>query len=428
MKPKPKQQQQVAGKLWIEYQSLTDLHKRMWAENPKAHDIEGIKTSMTRYRFNAPVGINERTGLLVFGHGRITALMELKRAGAEAPGNIDVRGDGEWFVPVVRGCTFATDDEVEEYVVADNALTIAEGWDDPKLGPIIKRMADRRVPLSSLGWKKSAISAVLRKLRPPREIPEPDTAPHLLAKKWGTIVGQVWEIPSATRPGQFHRVRCGGAEDRDAVARLITSKVDTIFTDPPYGVKYKSRVDTKNKTGWGEIKNDDLGPEALEALLRATVMDDILYRFVCCNWECYSTFERALGKPNACNVWIKNTFGMGRGYRRRHEFILFYGKLDRADLDDVWPFDRESEYLHPSQKPIPLVAKALSDVEATAVYDPFLGSGTTLFAAEQVGAVCYGCELTPGYTAVVLERASMIQLAPRLVEASSAAPPASSPA
>lgn len=417
--------QKNAGELWIDYQSLTDLYGRMWAENPKAHDIEGIKTSMTRYRFNAPVGINERTGLLVFGHGRITALMELKRMNAEAPGNITVRADGEWFVPVIRGLAFATDAEVEEYVVADNALTIAEGWDDPKLGAIIKRMADRRVPLSSLGWKRATISGILRKLRPPREVPLPTDAPEVLAKKWGVIVGQVWEIPSATRPGQYHRVRCGDSKDTEAVKRLCSSKIDTVFTDPPYGVNYTSRVDLERRKGWGEIANDNLTPEQLVEFLRATVPADIQYRFVCCSWDSYPAFWQALGKPNACNVWVKNYFGLGKGYRRKHEFVLFYGKLDRTDLDDVWPFDRETEYMHPTQKPIPLVTKALADVDAQAVYDPFLGSGTTLFAAEQVGAICYGCELTPGYTAVVLERASMVQLAPRLVEAASAPVPSS---
>lgn len=178
-----------------------------------------------------------------------------------------------------------------------------------------------------------------------------------------------------------------------------------MFTDPPYGVSYISRVDVERRKDWGAIANDSLEDSDLGALLRDSI-PEAKYRFICCDWHCYSLFEGALGRPKAVCVWDKGHFGLGKGYRRQHEFVMFYGTLNRTDLSDMWPFSRDPNYKHPTQKPVALVAKALRDVakRGAKIYDPFCGSGTTIIAAEQVGMVAHGVELEPKYCDVAVQR------------------------
>ena len=118
---------------------------------------------------------------------------------------------------------------------------------------------------------------------------------------------------------------------------------------------------------------------------------------------------------SATVIWVKDTFVLGRSkYHRRYEPIWYGWKdggpssfCERRDLDDVWeiPRPRKSEE-HPTMKPVALVARAISNSSARSdvVLDPFLGSGTTLIAAEQVGRVCHGLEIDPGYCEVIVER------------------------
>ena len=127
-----------------------------------------------------------------------------------------------------------------------------------------------------------------------------------------------------------------------------------------------------------------------------------------------------------CLIWLKDTFVMGRAdYHYRHEPIL-YGWLengphyfvDDRTLDSVFEIDRPmASDLHPTTKPVELIAKMLANSSRAGelVYDPFAGSGSTIVAAHQLGRIGYGCELDPGYVAVQLERLSMIGLEPRLV-------------
>lgn len=88
------------------------------------------------------------------------------------------------------------------------------------------------------------------------------------------------------------------------------------------------------------------------------------------------------GHQRVACVWDKGHFGLCRGYRRQHEFILFYGTLNRTDLSDVWAFPRDANYQHPTQKPVALV----------------------IIAAEHAGAKCSGIEIEPKYCDVIIER------------------------
>ena len=112
--------------------------------------------------------------------------------------------------------------------------------------------------------------------------------------------------------------------------------------------------------------------------------------------------------PKACIVWAKNVFGLGRGYRHQHEFILFDGKIDEAitNESDLWEIKKDVQYKHPTQKPVELSARAIrnSSKPNESVVDLFGGSGSTLISCEQLIRQCYMMELDPRYIDVIIAR------------------------
>lgn len=111
-----------------EYVSLDDLHARRAPKNAKKHRLDELNASMRRFGYTAPPMINEATGTLVAGHGRLDTLMERRRSGQPPPDGVFER-DGKWLVPVIRGISFATDVEAVAYLMADNRLTEIGGND-----------------------------------------------------------------------------------------------------------------------------------------------------------------------------------------------------------------------------------------------------------------------------------------------------------
>ncbi|MGH9783856.1 MAG: hypothetical protein ACRD88_06680, partial [Terriglobia bacterium] len=125
------------SQLRVEYLPLSLLKPAR--RNPKKHQIETVLTSMGRFGFVAPMILDERTGRLVAGHGRLESLRKAKGAGKTPPDRIRVK-NGDWLVPVVRGVAFADDREAEAYLLADNETTILGGWDDDELKEIIEQL------------------------------------------------------------------------------------------------------------------------------------------------------------------------------------------------------------------------------------------------------------------------------------------------
>jgi hypothetical protein len=129
----------MKDKLWIEYTPLSKLKK--FIRNPKRHALKDIGESMDRFGFAAPPTIDEETGYLVCGHGRVEEL-ELKfERGEKPPLNIKVADSGEWLVPVVRGNHFESEAELEAYLLTDNKLIEKGGWDENMLAariPVVK--------------------------------------------------------------------------------------------------------------------------------------------------------------------------------------------------------------------------------------------------------------------------------------------------
>jgi hypothetical protein len=110
--------------------------------NPKAHDLDTIGNSMGRFGMLEPVVIDERTGQLLSGHGRVESLIKLRRAGEAPPEGVQVGPDGNWFTPVVTGWSSRDDDEARAALVALNRAGELGGWDDRQLLAILEPLAD----------------------------------------------------------------------------------------------------------------------------------------------------------------------------------------------------------------------------------------------------------------------------------------------
>jgi DNA modification methylase len=239
-----------------------------------------------------------------------------------------------------------------------------------------------------------------------------------------------------------HRVYCGSALDEAAYAGLMhDEQAAMVFTDPPYNVSVDGNV-----SGLGTIKHREFvmaSGEMSEAeftaflsrarwfLVRYSVGGSL--HFICMDWrhlgEILAAGRQAYGELKNVCVWAKDSAGMGSLYRSQHELIFVFkhgrgrhrnnvqlGQYGR-NRSNVWhypgvnSFARNGEEgnllaLHPTVKPVALVADAIMDCTARGkvVLDAFLGSGTTVIAAERVGRRCYGLELDPLYVDTIVRR------------------------
>lgn len=159
------------GDLRIDYLPLDEVTR--WPRNPKLHDDAALERSLRRHGFVAPLLKDERTGRLVAGHGRLTALESLRDAGEAPPARVRVDAKGRWLVPVVRGIDFASAAEAEAYLLADNRLVEAGGWDTELLREIVRDLDTEGLELDGLGWSTSALDALLAEA----PIEEPARAP-----------------------------------------------------------------------------------------------------------------------------------------------------------------------------------------------------------------------------------------------------------
>jgi DNA modification methylase len=222
------------------------------------------------------------------------------------------------------------------------------------------------------------------------------------------VLGDLFEIGE-------HRLLCGDSTDSDQVAKLMNGqKADMLFTDPPYNVGFNGRSGK-----FDVIENDDLKTEDFDKFIEEFAQTvhtlQIPIKYIWCNWKFYSTLQKHF-ELNACIVWAKNVFGLGRGYRHQHEFCFFEGKLDDGinNESDLWEIKKDSKYMHPTQKPIELSARALGNHKnANNILDLFGGSGSTLAGIHQLKRVGYIMELDPKYCQVIVDR--MKKLDPNLI-------------
>ena len=222
------------------------------------------------------------------------------------------------------------------------------------------------------------------------------------------VLGDLFEIGE-------HRLLCGDSTDSDQVAKLLNgNKADMLFTDPPYNVGFNGRSGK-----FDVIENDDLKTEDFDKFIEEFAQTvhtlEIPLKYIWCNWKFYGTLQKHF-ELNACIVWAKNVFGLGRGYRHQHEFCFFEGKLDDGinNESDLWEIKKDSKYMHPTQKPVELSARALNNHKsAKNILDLFGGSGSTLAGIHQLQRIGYIMELDPKYCQVIVDR--MKKLDPSLI-------------
>jgi DNA modification methylase len=295
-------------------------------------------------------------------------------------------------IPIIKAEDL-TEEQQREFIIKDNVgygewdwELIANEWDTQKLNEWGLDIPD---------FKAEEIEAVEDDYEIPEEL------------KTDIVLGDLIEIGE-------HRLLCGDSTDSDQVALLMNGqKADMLFTDPPYNVSFNGRSGK-----FDVIENDDLDSEDFDKFIEEFAQTvhtlEIPIKYIWCNWKFYGTLQKHF-ELNACIVWAKNVFGLGRGYRHQHEFCFFEGKLDQGinNESDLWEIKKDSNYMHPTQKPIELSARALNNHKnARNILDLFGGSGSTLAGIHQLKRVGYIMELDPKYCQVIVDR--MIKLDPSL--------------
>ncbi len=222
-----------------------------------------------------------------------------------------------------------------------------------------------------------------------------------------------------------HRLLCGNSLKYSVLKKLLgDKKVSMLFTDPPYNISYVpedrpigGRRRSKNKLG-GIIGDTNFDFNKFFKILEIGFIKGAIY--VCGSTknycDVYKWMTNFFDREPIVIVWNKNNYSIGRrDYHRQHEFLFyswFKEKVWNGDKErnqsDVWNVKRvpSTKYIHPTQKPVILVKKAIlnSSNKGEIVLDLFGGSGSTLIAAESSGRICYTVELDPHYCEKMVER------------------------
>ena len=389
--------------IWhTESRKIKDLKEH--EKNPRKitkDQMEKLKQSLKSFNYVETIVINLDNTILA-GHMRIKALKALGRGKEE----IEVRAPNRQLTPK----------EAEEYLIRSNKNSGEWDWE---------RLANEwEIPdLFNWGFTEDELQ-----VKDPEKLDASDD-------------GYEEEIPDKpkTQPGDVydlgrHRLICGSATVYGDIEKVLElERIDLVITDPPYNVAYKGG--TKEKL---TIKNDDLSNEEFENLLRDFYVNAFVFMKEGAGIYVFHAdsegekFRRYFRESNLkltqCLIWLKNSLVLGRqDYQWQHEPVLFGGK-EYSDHDPVlygWKegekhrwfnnrkqttllkFDRPQRNAeHPTMKPIPLIGYLInnSSKPEDLVFDFFLGSGSTLIAAEQLNRRCFGCELDPKYCDVIVDR------------------------
>jgi len=340
-----------------------------------------------------PLVWNERSGNLVGGHQRLKVLT--------------ARGDTEVQVSVVN----LSEEQEKALNIALNK--IGGDWDEEKLAALLAELESSGLEMSLTGFSDAEIAQLFLGTGIPEAIEE-DEVPDL-PEEPVTRRGDLWLLGN-------HRLLCGDATNPADVKRVMDGAIaDIVFTDPPYGVDYVGK--TKDAL---TIQNDNLGFEGTRSLVADALRVAIGSLaagapFYICSpaGDMELAFRLALIDAGLQLrqqlVWVKDQFVLGRqDYHWRHEAILYGWKQGAAHpfgggrtQDTVWEIDRPRRSAeHSTTKPVAVVARALanSSLPGQIVLDPFLGSGTTLVAAERLGRRCFGLDVDARYCDVIVAR------------------------
>ncbi len=365
----------------LEWRSVSTLIP--YARNSRTHSdeqIAQIAASIKEFGWTNPILIDGDNGIIA-GHGRLSAARKL----------------GHEEVPVIE-LKDLTETQRKAYIIADNRLALNAGWDNEMLTIELNDLLADGFALDILGFDSKELAALLEP-EVVEGLTDEDAAPPLPDEP-KTKLGDIYQLGN-------HRLMCGDSTSVDAVQTLLEGqRADMVFTDPPYNVAFNGRSGK-----FDVIKNDDLPDDQFAQFIQDWLQTFEAFRpnsyYICCNWAFYGILQSAL-KPKACIVWAKNVFGLGRGYRHQHEFIVFDGLIDPdiKNESDLWNIAKDSKYVHPTQKPVAISERAIknSTKSKNIVLDYFGGSGSTLIAGEKQNRQARVMELDPKYCDVIVKR------------------------
>ena len=381
-----------------------------WRTHPKAQ-VDALSGVLAEVGWVQSVLVNRRTGRLVDGHLRVLV----------------AERDGVKRLPVVY--VDLTEDEEKKVLASLDPLGAMAGVDTEKLEKLLADVqADQpalRDLLADLAARSGLTELASESDDPGAQIERADE----LQAKWKVKPGQVWEIGR-------HRLLCGDSANADTIAGFVAEwQADSLVTDPPYGVSYGEKTEhlSRHRSGRAraDIQNDSkrdyrsfYGSFLANAPLASR---NTVYVFM--SGQELHTLRLAIEDAGFTwgdyLIWVKDSLVLGRkDYNAKHE-LLVYGWRGRHKFyggttsTTVLEYDRPKRSVeHPTMKPVELVGRILQDGSPIRgkIYDPFVGSGTTLVASEQTGRSCWGVEIEPKYCAVTLERMTGMGLAPQPVK------------
>ncbi|MCP3026618.1 site-specific DNA-methyltransferase [Halobacillus sp. A5] len=377
-------------------------------------EYQKLKRSIEEFGYIDPLIWNENTGNLVGGHQRFKILME------DQPNKLQVS---------------VVNLPLEKEKTLNIALNKIEGgWDDEKLQLLLSELNAAEVDVELTGFNGEELDEILSAVPQDTE----DTEVEDDGFDFDSKVEELKEYESETQYGDVwklgrHTLVCGDATKREDILKLVGDrKAHLIVTDPPYNVAVKSDAKNLNETGHGSIMNDDMDDGLFEGFLYSvfkeyeSIMEDKAAIYVFHPSSYQREFEDAMNKSNIevrtqC-IWVKNapTFGWAQ-YRFKHEPIFYafkkgnspywYGDrkqttvwkaglpVEEPEPDTVWEISRGdvTKYVHPTQKPLDLIAIPLknSSKKNDFIVDFFGGSGSTLLASDQLDRDCGLLELDP---------------------------------
>lgn len=380
-------------------------HPRNYNRHP-ASQVQRIAASLGKFGQVRSVVVWRST--ILAGHGVVEA--------ARAAGWQSIRAD---VLP---------DDYPEHlalaYVAADNELARQGDPDMAQLAAILEesRAADAEL-LEAIGYSDKEFEALLAEVASTGSATEGDTEAQVdraeeLRQKWGVEPGQLWQLGE-------HRLICGDCTEAAVVARVMgeDSAIDLLATDPPFAI-------TGSATGTEDMSGINIIQPFFRLWLAnfANMLPLFGHAYICCDFRTYSMIDSTAGAHLAlknCIVWYKGDGGLGSMYQNCHEFVWFGVRQERRRVKsnktgqrtvngqpNVWRYTPptyqtgKDATLHTANKPLGMFERMIenSSDAGDIVGEPFLGSGTTLIACENLGRRCRAVEIAPGYVAVALER------------------------
>lgn len=393
-------------------------------KNPRHHSrrqLRQIARSIKAFGFNVPVLVDADLRVIA-GHGRISACREL----------------GITEVPTIC-LDHLSEAQRKAFMIADNRLTETSIWDEKLLAEQLKELSllDLEFDLEATGFEMAELDLRIESLGSPSET-ETDPADAIPLQP---------DTPAVTQPGDVwvlgrHRIICGNALAPLTYSTLLQNeRAAVVFTDPPYNVPINGHV-----SGLGSVRHREFAMacgEMDETQFTEFLVDacrnaanhscDGAIHFVCMDWrhmrELLSAGAAVYSELKNVCVWVKHNAGMGSLYRSQHELVFVFkhgqgahrnnielGRFGRHRTN-VWNYPGATSIgrntnegnlieLHPTVKPVGMVQDAILDCSGRGeiVLDPFLGSGTTLIAAERTGRTCFGIEIDPLYCDTAMRR------------------------